>query len=62
VEKRNDTNRETRRIAGTVMRATRRGVLVLETENARRMMRKLSDLKSVEPDPPVGDDPAPATT
>jgi hypothetical protein len=34
--------------SGTVMRATRRGALVLETENARRMMRRFRALK---PDP-----------
>jgi hypothetical protein len=34
--------------SGTVIRATRRGVLVLETENARRMMRRFQSLK---PDP-----------
>lgn len=34
--------------SGTVLRATRRGVLVLETENARRMMRRF---RALAPDP-----------
>jgi hypothetical protein len=40
--------RAVERASGTVIRATRRGVLVLETENARRMMRRFQSLK---PDP-----------
>jgi hypothetical protein len=31
--------------SGTVLRATRRGALVLETENARRMMRRFAKLR-----------------
>lgn len=31
---------------GMVLRATRRGALVLETENARRMMRRFRKLQS----------------
>jgi hypothetical protein len=39
--------------SGLVVRATRRGALVLETENARRMMRRLAQLRpGQEPEPP----------
>jgi len=37
--------------SGTVLRATRRGALVLETENARRMMRRF---RALAPDPDEG--------
>jgi hypothetical protein len=47
--------------SGTVIRATRRGVLVLETENARRMMRRFRALKpDPEPDPVGRSGTAPA--
>jgi hypothetical protein len=57
--KRNDT----RTGSGSLLRATSRGALVLETEHARRMMQKLRNLKddlkeSVEPDAPVAAKPA----
>jgi hypothetical protein len=46
---------------GMVLRATRRGALVLETENARRMMRRFSKRQSdPEPDAPQDPDAAPA--
>ncbi|MGZ4202970.1 MAG: hypothetical protein ACXVRH_13025 [Thermoleophilaceae bacterium] len=32
---------------GVVVRATRHGALVLETENARRMMRRITGLRPV---------------
>jgi hypothetical protein len=41
-------------VTGTVLRSTTRGALVLETENARRMMQRLRHLKdSVDPQPRV---------
>lgn len=36
---------------GVVIRATRHGALVLETENARRMMRRISKLHPVAREP-----------
>lgn len=37
--------REPSSTSGPVLRATRRGALVLETENARKMMRRLRKLR-----------------
>ena len=45
---------------GMVLRATRRGALVLETENARRMMRRFSKLHE-DREPETGQDPDAAT-
>lgn len=45
-EARNDlagTRRALEAIGGPVLRATRRGALVLQTENARRMMRRVRE-------------------
>ena len=44
---------------GMVLRATRRGALVLETENARRMMQRFRKLQP-EPEPEPARDPEPA--
>ena len=52
---------EPQAISGTILRSTSRGALVLETENARRMMQKLRNFTdSVEPDSPAAPDAAPA--
>jgi hypothetical protein len=45
--------------SGTVLKATRRGALVLETENARRMMQRFRKLKPVREGDPA-QDPEPA--
>ena len=48
-------------ISGPVLRATRRGALVLQTENARRMMQRLRHLRAVpEPKQRKTNGPAPA--
>lgn len=49
--------------SGFVLRATRRGALVLETENARAMMRRFKQLRP-KPETGSSDDvgPAPAGT
>jgi hypothetical protein len=47
-------------VTGPVLRATRRGALILETENARRMMRRLRDLRPVPEGEPDEPGPAPA--
>ena len=47
---REETNAEARPLGergGVVVRATRHGALVLETENARRMMRRITTLRPV---------------
>jgi hypothetical protein len=43
-----EADRTEARAAGPVLRTTQRGALFLETENARRMMRRLSNLASME--------------
>jgi hypothetical protein len=52
VEERSKRAREVQKVGeavrGPVIRATRRGALILETENARRMMQRLKE--AVEPD------------
>jgi len=48
---------------GLELRATHRGALVLQTDNARRMMRRLRKFKPAPPEDPEADTPgtAPAT-
>jgi hypothetical protein len=55
----NATPRTSESAGGLVVRATRRGALVLETENARRMRERFASLRPVrEAGPEAGAAPA----
>ena len=48
-----DAARSADREDGVVLRASRRGALVLQTANARRMQQRLAKLRPLPPEPPL---------